>query len=85
MIMAHTIDELKDKIHLMYPDIDKYGVTSSLTFDKGKNTYVLELKKEQHQLATYIDKEDADKCMDNIECIHLGVQIGQFMENFKKV
>ncbi len=83
--MAHTIAELKDKIHLMYPDIDKYGVTSSLTFDKGKNTYVLELKKDQHHLATYIDKVDADKCMDNIECIHLGVQIGQFLENFKKV
>jgi len=69
----------------MYPDIDKYGVTSALTFDQGKNTYVLELKKDQHHLATYINKEDGDKCMDNIECIHLGVQIGQFMDNFKKV
>lgn len=85
MIMAHTIAELKDKIHTMYPDIDKYGVTSSLTFDKGKNTYVLELRKDEHHLSTYIDQADADKCMDNIECIHLGVQIGQFMENFKKV
>jgi hypothetical protein len=83
--MAHTIAELKDKIHLMYPDIDKYGVTSTLTFDDAKNAYVLELKKGVHHLATYIDKADADKCMDNIECIHLGVQIGQFMENFKKV
>jgi hypothetical protein len=83
--MAHTIAELRDKIHQMYPDIDKHGVQSTLTYDKGKNAYVLELRKDQHHLATYIDKEDADKCMDNIECIHLGVQIGQFMENFKTV
>ena len=83
--MEHTIAELKKKVHEMYPDIDKYGVTSSLTFDKGKNAYVLELKKDVHHLSTYIDKVDADKCLDNIECIHLGVQIGQFMENFKKV
>ena len=83
--MAHTIKEMQKKIHEMYPDIDKHGVESSLTFDDKKNTYVLDLKKDQHHLSTYIDKEDADKCMDNIECIHLGVQIGQFMENFKKV
>jgi hypothetical protein len=85
MVMAHTIAELKDKIHEMYPDIDKHGVASSLTYDKGKKAYVLELKKGPHHLATYIDKVDANKCMDGIECVHLGVQIGQFMENFKKV
>jgi hypothetical protein len=85
MIMAHTIEELKDKIHEMYPDIDNYGVPSSLTFDEAKNAYVLELKKDPYHLVTYIDKEDGDKCMDNIECIHLGVQVGQFLENFKKV
>ena len=83
--MAHTIAEMKDKIHEMYPDIDKYGVASGLTYDQGKKTYVLELKKGSHHLSTYIDKVDADKCMDGIECVHLGVQIGQFMENFKKV
>jgi hypothetical protein len=83
--MPHTIAELKDKIHEMYPDIDKYGVSATLTYDKGKKAFVLELKKDVHHLATYIDKVDADKCLDGKECIHLGVQIGQFMENFKKV
>jgi len=83
--MKHTLDEFKDKIHQMYPDLDKHGVHSSVTFDKKKNAFVLELKKGVHHLATYIDKVDADKCLDNIECVHLGVQIGQFMENFKKV
>jgi hypothetical protein len=85
MVMPHTIAALKAKVHEMYPDIDKHGVTSSLTYDKEKKAYVLELKKGPHHLATYIDKVDANKCLDNIECIHLGVQIGQFMENFKTV
>jgi hypothetical protein len=85
LLMPHTIPELQAKIHQMYPAIDKHGVTSSITYDKGKKAYVLELKKGSHHLATYIDKVDADKCLDNIECVHLGVQIGQFLENFKKV
>ena len=83
--MKHTVDEMKVKIHQMYPGIGKHGVTSTVTYDKGKKTYVLELKKGPHHLATYIDKVDADKCLQGVECIHLGVQIGQFMENFKKV
>jgi hypothetical protein len=85
MIMKHTVDEMKAKIHEMYPKIDKHGVASTVTYDKTKKAYVLELKKGKHHLATYIDKVDADKCMEGIECIHLGVQIGQFLENFKNV
>jgi hypothetical protein len=85
MVMKHSIDELKAKIHQMYPKIDKHGVASTVTYDKEKKTYVLELKKGAHHLSTYIDKADADKCMEGVECIHLGVQIGQFLENFKNV
>jgi hypothetical protein len=85
MVMPHTIPELQAKIHQMYPKIEKHGVALSLTYDKGKKTFVLELKKGPHHLATYIDKVDADKCLDGVECVHLGVQIGQFLDNFKKV
>ena len=85
MVMKHTLDEVKAKIHAMYPKIDKHGVAATVTFDEAKKTYVLELKKGPHHLATFIDQADADKCMDGVECIHLGVQIGQFLENFKKV
>ena len=85
IIMGHRIGKVKEKIHEMYPDIDAFGVQSSVTYDKQKDTYVLELRKGEHHLATFIDRVDADKCLNNIECIHLGVQIGQFLENFKKV
>jgi len=83
--MKHTIADVMAKIHQMYPDIDRHGVAATVTFDQEKKTYVLELKKGPHHLSTFIDKADADKCMDGVECIHLGVQIGQFMENFKRV
>ena len=84
-MMKHSLDEMKAKIHAMYPKIDKHGVASTVTYDKAKQAYVLELKKGPHHLSTFIDKADADKCMEGVECIHLGVQIGQFLDNFKKV
>jgi len=51
MVTKHTIDELKAKIHEMYPKIEKHGVAATVTFDKAKKTYVLELKKGPHHPA----------------------------------
>ena len=34
--MKHTIDEMKAKIHEMYPKIDKHGVAATVTFDKSE-------------------------------------------------
>jgi hypothetical protein len=36
MIMKHTIDEFKAKIHELYPKIDPHGVAAAVSFDKGK-------------------------------------------------
>ena len=83
--MGYTIVGLKEKILEMYPEIPKLGVVSTLTFDDEKKTYVLKLQKGQQELSTYIDKVDADKCMDGHVCVSLGVQVRQFLENFKEV
>ncbi len=82
--MGYTVVGLKTKILEMYPEIAKYGVIPSLTFDDEKKTYVFKLSKGPHELSTYIDQVDADACMAGKECIHLGVQIRQFLENFKE-
>ncbi|MBI4794787.1 MAG: hypothetical protein HY790_02940 [Deltaproteobacteria bacterium] len=82
--MGYTIAGLKDKIMEMYPEIDKYGVVSSLIFDNSKKTYVFKLTKGPHELSPYIDQVDADACMGGKECIHLGIRIRQFLENFKE-
>jgi hypothetical protein len=82
--MAYTIAGLKTKILEMYPEIEKFGVESSLVYDKKKKTYFLKLKKGVHELGTYIDKVDADRCIKGHVCVALGVQVGQFLENFKE-
>ena len=82
--MGYTIVGLKEKILEMYPEIPKLGVVSTLTFDDAKQAYVLKLHKGPHELSTYIDKPDADRCMDGHVCVSLGVQVRQFLENFKE-
>ncbi len=82
--MGYTIVGLKEKILEMYPEIPEKGVVSTLTFDDDKKAYVLKLHKGEHELSTYIDKADADRCMDGHVCVSLGVQVRQFLENFKE-
>ncbi|MEW6052424.1 MAG: hypothetical protein AB1552_01360 [Nitrospirota bacterium] len=81
--MGYTKDALQDKILEMYPEIFQHGITVSLEFDEGKNAYIVRMKKGEHQLTTHLEKKDADECMNNIKCVYLGVQVGQFIRNFE--
>ena len=43
--MGYTNVGLKDKIMEMYPEIEKYGISTSLDFSTEKNAYILNLKR----------------------------------------
>jgi len=81
--MGYSKVALEEKILGMYPEIAQHGIAVSLDFSAEKNTYIVKFKKDSHELTTYLDKKDADECMDGVKCVHLGVQIGQFIKNFE--
>lgn len=81
--MAYTLESLKAKIIEFYPEINRHGLETSLTFDEAKNAYIVKLAKGEHALTTHLEKSDADACMEGNKCIYLGVQIAQFAKNFE--
>ncbi|MGC2433861.1 MAG: hypothetical protein WA433_08770 [Desulfobaccales bacterium] len=80
--MSYNMEELKGKILEMYPELAKRGVHCTLSYDSGKKAYVLKMQKGVHELATYIDKPDASRCLDGHVCVALGIQVRQFLDNF---
>jgi hypothetical protein len=82
--MGYTKVALEDKILEMYPEIRRHGISVGLDFDEGKNAYIVKFRKDKQELTTHLEKKDADDCMDNIKCVYLGVQIGQFIKNFEQ-
>lgn len=82
--MGYTRVALEDKILEMYPEIGKHGISVNIDFDERKNAYIVKLSKDKNELTTHLEKKDADDCMDNIKCVYLGVQIGQFIKNFEE-
>lgn len=80
--MIISPDKLRTKILSFYPEIAKHHIELSVHFDKEKKAWVAQLSKHQHELMTYIEPNDAQECLNGIECVHLGTQIGQFIFNY---
>ncbi|MDR3555173.1 MAG: hypothetical protein P4L55_10500 [Syntrophobacteraceae bacterium] len=74
---------LESKIREMYPEIVQHDLSISLNFDEGTDSWIVKIFKGQHNLATHLEKKDAEACLEGIQCIYLGVQIGQFVKNFE--
>jgi hypothetical protein len=83
--MSYTIEGLKDSIFEIHPEIVQHALKLSVTFDADKNAYVLTFTRGGRELKTYLDKSDADECIEGKKCIHLGVQIAEFIDDFEEI
>lgn len=75
--------ELCKKITSIYPDIGACGIDIDVTYDKEKKTWVVNLKKDTHELKHYLEVPEADSCMDGKECVSLGLEIAQLKKNIE--
>ena len=74
---------LHSRLRKMYPEIVTHGLSLSLSFDREKDAWIVKLVKGKHELTTYLERKDADACFEGVQCIYLGIQISQFLENFE--
>lgn len=81
----HTENELYNKIKSIYPDIGKIGIDVNVHFDNTEHVWVVDLKKGNHELKTYLEPDDVNLCMDRKQCIGLGIQIAQLRSNIDLV
>jgi len=77
----HPKKELCQKITQLYPDIGKCGINVDVEYDKNKKVYVVDLKKGNHELKHHLEIPDADACMENKQCVALGLEIAQLQKN----
>ena len=79
----HNKKELCEKITSIYPDIGACGIDIDVSYDKEKESWVVDLKKGAHELKHYLDVPDADNCMDGKQCVSLGLEIAQLKKNIE--
>jgi len=76
-------DELCQKIQEIYPEIGQCGIDLTVDLDKRQNAWVVSLKKDNHTLKHFLEKPDADACMQGKKCVSLGLEIAQLIKNIK--
>jgi hypothetical protein len=82
-MMAYTKQLLKRKLLEMYPEIKTYNLSTALDFDEEKSAWVVTFKKGKKSRHAFLDKKDADACMEGNACIYLGVLIAQYIKDLE--
>ena len=76
-------EDLCKKITELYPEIGECGINITVDFDRSRNVWAINLKKNDHALKHYLDKPDAKQCMEGEQCIALGLDIAQLKKNIE--
>ena len=77
----HTKEELCEKIIEIYPEIGECGIDIEVVHDEQKKVWVVDLKKEGHELKHHLEYRDADDCVEGKQCVSLGLEIAQLKKN----
>ena len=82
--MGYSLKELQQRLLEHHSDIVKQGVKLTVSFDRNRVGYEVKLAKGTKQAEIFISKKDADECMQGVECYHMGIEIGNFLREFKE-
>ena len=77
--------ELCEKIRTIYPDIGECGIDVDVDYDAEQKAWVVHLKKDKHELKTFLESGDAEKCMIGKQCVSLGIEIAQLRSNIERM
>jgi hypothetical protein len=78
-------NELCEKIRTLYPDIGECGINLDVEYDDKEKAWVVYLDKGRHKLKTFLEDQDAEKCMIGEKCVGLGIEIAQLKGNIERM
>lgn len=81
--MGYAKEDLERKLLEIYPEIQAFGLSLSLEFDKGKDAWVVSFEKGGHKRHAFLDRKDADSCIGGNVCIYLGMLIAQYIKDME--
>jgi hypothetical protein len=74
-----------EKIREIYPDIGKCGINVKVDFDDVEKRWTVHLRKNGHELKTYLEPGDAENCIKGVQCVSLGIEITQLKDSIQRM
>jgi len=78
-------NELCEKIREIYPEIGTCGIDIDVAYNDDQQRWVVNLKKDAHELKTFLEEGDAELCLTGKQCIGLGIEIAQLVGNIENM
>ena len=78
-------NELCRKIRELYPDIGECGIDVNVDFDQANQRWTVDLKKGSHHLKTFLEEGDAELCLQDKQCVSLGIEVSQLRGNIEQL
>jgi hypothetical protein len=78
-------EEICNKIIEIYPDIGACGIDVKVDYDEAQKAWVVDLKKDEHELKTYIETPEAENCLQGKQCVSLGLEIAQLRKTIEEL
>lgn len=71
---------LCEKITSSYPEIGACGIDVAVAFDKKKDSWLVDLRKEESHLQTLLEIHDAEKYLVGEKCLCLSMRVAQIVK-----
>ena len=69
---------LCEKIQEIYPELGECDQDLKVAWDSDAEAWTVDFEIDGYRIKHYLEDEDAAACMENDNCIGLGIDIGQF-------
>ncbi|OQX06775.1 MAG: hypothetical protein BWK76_25740 [Desulfobulbaceae bacterium A2] len=79
----YSKEALCEKIVTLYPEIGKCGIDIAVEYDIDMKIWLVDLKKGSPELKHHLEITDADACMENKQCVSLGLDFDQLKKNIE--
>ena len=76
--------DICNKIKDLYPDIGECGIDIDVSYDNENRRWKIFLKKDDKELDTYLEPDDAELCMSGKQCVSLGIEINQLKDSIER-
>ncbi len=78
-----TKNDICKKIESVIPEAGACGKDFSVEYNEEVKAWEVDLHQGQYHLKTFLETSEADSCLDQGQCIPLGLQISQLKNNLE--
>jgi hypothetical protein len=78
---VHDKRALRNTIGDLYPEIGESDIGIDMEWDETRNIWVVELKRGDRIIKTFLEPEEADECIQGKPCVALDCHIPLLMSN----